>query len=128
MSLVSVLDRTGMPVDLFRSFFQGPVTQTANVAARVDGSPSATIDLPASLAPPGISCQAPHPICQGVVDGNAEEPLSVDFLHLSSEVGAMVGSTHENVVLPLMDHLMGQCIKDDPFPTHRSARKLLDQG
>lgn len=124
----SVFSRACEPIDLFRCFFQRTTTQGADMAARMDGSSPTTVDFSTPLAPPGMSCQRPRFVRQRVVNGNAEEPVTVDLPHLSSKVRTMIRPAFQNVVLPLMDHLVGQCVEDDLFVGQTLRRQSPDQG
>ncbi|MEX5281632.1 MAG: hypothetical protein NW700_08775 [Nitrospiraceae bacterium] len=99
-----------MPVELFRCFFQWTMTDGADVEAGANGSSQATIDFSTPLTPPGMSRQRAHFVGEEMVNRDAEGPLPVDLPHFLSKIRPMVGAALEDVVLPLMDHLVGQGI------------------
>lgn len=117
-----------MEIERLGQLLQWAMTHTAEVAARVDGSSPATIDFSAPLASPDMSRERLHFLREGVINRDAQKPVTVDLPHLSTKVGPMVRSALQDVVLPLMDHLVGQCVEDDLFAARSIRRHLPDQG
>jgi hypothetical protein len=117
-----------MEIERLRQLSQWTMTHTAEVAARVDGSSPATIEFSALLALPDMSCECPHFLREGVINRDTQKPVTVDLPHLSTKVRPMIRSSLQDVILPLMDHLVGQCVEDDLFAAHSIRRHLADQG
>jgi hypothetical protein len=116
-----------MKIERLGQLLQWTMTHTAEVAARVDGSSPATIDFSAPLASPDMSRERLHFLGEGVINRDTQPPVAVNLPHLSSKVRPMIRSALQDVVLPLMDHLVGQCVEDDLLAAHSIRRYLPDQ-
>ena len=102
------------------------MAESADVEAGVDGSSEATIDLSTPLAPPGMSRQRVHFVREGVINRDVKRPVPVDLSHLPSKIRPMIGPALEDVVLPLMDHLVGQGVQDELFAAQAIRRHPSD--
>jgi hypothetical protein len=76
--------------------------------SRLNRPPLAPIDAAALPAPPREAGEGEHFVLQRVVDRNGEGAVAIHFCHLAEKIRSMAGASLENVILPLMDHLMGQ--------------------
>ena len=76
------------------------------VAARLNRPPLASVDPAALPAAPGKAGQGEHFLLERMVNRDGQDALTIHFGHLSQKVRAMVRTPLEDVVLPLVDHLV----------------------
>ena len=89
------------------------------MAAGVDRPPLASINAPASPTTPRKPRERLHFLLQRVVDRNGESAVAVHFPHLAEEIRSMIRMPLEDIVLPLVDHLMRYCADEFVFSKRR---------
>jgi len=96
------------------------------VPARFDGPSLATIHTAALPAAPGKAGERDDLLLQRMVRRYGQHAITIHLGHLSQKVGSVVGTSLEDVVLPLMDHFVGQRAREFVLAI-RSLREGLRQ-
>lgn len=76
------------------------------MAARLDRPPLAMVNAAALPAAPGKAGQGEHFLLEGMVDRDGQCAVPIHFGHLSEKFSSVIRPPLEDVVLPLMNHLM----------------------
>jgi len=79
------------------------------MATGLDRPPLAPVNAPASPTAPRKPGERLHFLLQRVVDRNGEDAVAVHLPHLAEEIRSMIRTPLEDVVLPLVNHLMRHC-------------------
>lgn len=79
------------------------------MAARLDRPPLAMVNAAALPAAPSKAGQGEHFLLEGMVDRDGQCAVPIHFGHLSEKFSSVIRPPLEDVVLPLMDHLVRQC-------------------
>src|SRR5512134_1682503 len=78
------------------------------MAARLDRPALAPVDAAALPAAPGEAGKGEHFLLERMVDRDGQLAAAVHLGHLAQKFRSMIGPSLEQIVLPLMDHLMGE--------------------
>ena len=73
-----------------------------------DGPPLSVVQFAALHAPPGVLAEK-LPGCGEVMADRDTEPIMIHLVQFPAEVSTVVRPTPEHVILPLVNHLVGQC-------------------
>src|SRR5215831_3200276 len=93
-------------------FLERAAAHAAVVPARFDRAPLASIQTATLPAAPGKAGQCDDLFPQRVVHCNGQHAVAIHLGHLPQEVGPMIGPSLEDVILPLMNHLVRQRARD----------------
>jgi hypothetical protein len=63
-----------------------------------------------------------------MVDGNRQGPVPIHFGHLAEKIWPMIRMPLEDVILPLMNHLVRQRVHDFLFAIFALLDDLLEEG
>ena len=90
------------------------------VAARLDRPSMAPVNAPASSAAPGKAGKGLHFFFQRMVDRHGKSAVSVHLPHLPEEIRSVIRPPLEDVVLPLVNHLVRQRTDEFVSPERRA--------
>lgn len=77
------------------------------VSARFDGPALAPVDATTLPASPGEFGESQHFFLQRMVERDRQRAVAIHLGHLAQEVLSMIRAAFQDIVLPLMDHFMG---------------------
>lgn len=77
------------------------------MAARPDCPAVPMVDLSTPQTVPGISAETESALAEGMTHGDVQA-VKIHLTHHLPKVASMIGLTLAKLVLPLMDHFMGQ--------------------
>ena len=100
----------------------------AVVATWLDRPSLPSVDASAAPAAPGKAGQGLHFLFQRMVDRDRQCTVAVHLTHLPEKIRSMVRPPLEDVVLPLVDHLVCECTDEFVFPECRPCQQGLQQG
>lgn len=109
-------------------FLKQAFADAAMVPTRLNRASLASVHVAALSAAPGESSQGEDFLLQRMVDGDCQSPVPVHFGHLAEKIRPMVRPPLQDVVLPLMNHLVRQRIHDLLLPVCAVLGDLLEQG
>jgi len=78
------------------------------VASGLYGFALAPVDATALPAAPGKFRKVQHFLLERMVNRDGQGAIAVHLSHLAQKVRSMIRSPFEDIVLPLMDHFMGE--------------------
>jgi hypothetical protein len=96
------------------------------MSTRLDCPSLASVLKPAPSTPPYVPGERIHVLAQRVIDRDAQ-PIAVHACHHALEVRAVVRTALQDIILPLVDHLMRQRADDFRFDMWAARCQALKQ-
>lgn len=111
-----------------RHLMKSPTAAPAMVPAGLDRPSLTAVDASASPAAPSKAGKSLHFHPQCMVDGHGEGAVMVHLPHLSEEIRSVIRTPLQDVVLPLVDHLVRYCTDEFVLAEWRARHQGRQQG